>query len=247
MERFTLESKIGRGAQHVVGRLRDGILIKYPHWKGRRWDASTHETVSSDLAVHKRIGTPIPETSVVGDAEIDDGKSLIKAPYAIITEEIRGRVFRESDLEDESIREQVAALTDRSLVLKKESGTGIDFLGGAALKGFLEYLAFEEQAGRLGAYNIIIDDREKIKLIDTNLLDPRRAPSGMEWLIKGLIDLQNGLMANVLDDETLRRRYLEENPSGLVKKIVERMYALSRKIESRREQKPLLAGVSVKA
>lgn len=232
---FSVVTTIGSGAQHIVGRLEDSQLIKYPHWKGRRWDASTPETVSRDLAIHRAFGIPIPETRVISQPVIDNGKSIVRAPYAIITEEIKGRVFREADLEDDVIRQQIKNLTEASLAIGKKYGAGIDFLGGAATGNFLYYLTRENRPQQLGAYNIIIDSRDCINLIDTNLLDPSRAPWLLDRLIKGLIDLQNGLMAHVLGEQETERKYLEGNPSPVVAKAADHLYKYSRQLEKKRQ------------
>lgn len=234
MEKLTVVAMVGRGAQHIVGRLADGSLIKYPHRKGRIWDASDPKTVAGDLGIHAEYGIPIPETRVISRPVIDDGKSIIKAPYAIITEEIKGRVFRESDLADGGIREQIGKLTMDSLKIREKSGAAIDFLGGAAIGNFVRYLTEEKKPLRLGAYNVIIDSRNRINLIDTNLLDPARAPWPATSLIKGLIDLQNGLMAHVLQEPETKKRYLEGNPNPFVAGLADRMYKYSRNIEKRR-------------
>lgn len=238
---FNIESPVGSGAQHHVGRLGDGLLIKYPHSKGRYWDDSTYQTVMGDLRTHEDYGTPIPETRVIRQPLIDDGKAIIAVPYAIITEEVRGRVFREADLADEGIREQIHKLTADSLAIRGKSGAGIDFLGGAAFGSFLEYLTRERRPLQLGAYNVLVDTRNRINLIDTSLLDPERAPAGRAWPINGLVNLQNGLMTHILEDGRLMQRYLDGQPGKSVQKIAAGLFRLTRRIEKSRQQKQMAA------
>lgn len=255
MERFEIASTVGSGAQHHVGRLENGKLIKYPHWQGRGWDNSDYNSVRGDLARLLEYDIPIPETRVVREPTIDDGHSIIHVPYAIIAEEIRGRVFREVDLLDPKIREQVVKMTAASLEIRRQTRAGIDFLGLASFGHFLHYLTRENRPLQLGAYNILVDgggaetsvghrtslatvSNENIKLIDTSLLDPKRAPAGTGWLIDRLIDLQNGLMAYIIDDEGLKRSYLDCKPSRTVKNAVHRLHRLSRRIEEHRQSTP---------
>jgi hypothetical protein len=230
--------KIGRGAQHVVGRLRDrknrsgqsseGRLIKYPHWTGRRWDVSTPATVQKDLAIHRAYSTPIPETSVVIEPTIDDGHSIVKPPYAILVEEIHGRTLREADLEDPAIREQFAELTRRSLDIRSQNDSGVDFMGFESIKHLIDHLRGKLPADELGACNILIDSREQIKLIDTSLLTPARAPFGVGWAIDFLIDVQHSLMAEVLQDQQLIDKSASENHSRVMTRLAEKIYRLSR-------------------
>ncbi len=225
--------KIGRGAQHVVGRLRDkqqreGRLIKYPHWTGRRWDVSTPATVQKDLAIHQAYSTPIPETSLVIEPIIDDGQSIVKPPYAILVEEIHGRALREADLKDPSIREQFTELTRQSLNIRRQNDSGVDFMGFESIKHLIDHLRGKMPADKLGACNILIDSREQIKLIDTSLLTPARAPFGVGWAIDSLIDVQHSLMAEVLQDQELIDQSASENHSRLMTKLAEKIYRLSR-------------------
>ena len=253
MERFEIASTVGSGAQHHVGRLENGKLIKYPHWQGRGWDNSDYNSVRGDLARLLEYDIPIPETRVVREPVIDDGHSIIRAPYAIIAEEIRGRVFREVDLLDPKIREQVVKMTAASLEIRRQTRAGIDFLGLASFGHFLNYLTRENRPLQLGAYNLLVEehgtdsrhsaslatgDSESIKLIDTSLLDPRRAPAGTGWLIDRLIDLQNGLMAYIIDDERLKKSYHDCKPAGTVHSAVKKLHRISRRIEDGRQSTP---------
>lgn len=240
MKRFTIESNIGRGAQHIVGKLKDGLIIKYPHWAGRTWDISTTETVKRDLAIHKKWGIPIPETSVVDSPEIDTGSATIKPPYAILIEEIRGRILREADLADNDIREQLAELVKRSLSIRSTTGAGVDFLGFEAFKHFAEFLLREKRKGQLGAYNLRIDTREQIKLIDTNLLDATRAPFGMKRLIDLDIDLQHGAMVELLQNRELVKECVRVCGSKPFTDFARRVYAFAHEIEEKRTTKGAL-------
>ena len=114
MDVFTIESNLGKGAQHIVGKLANGLLIKYPHNKGLLWDRSTSETAQKDLAIHRNWENPIPETEVLDQPTIDNGAEIVKPPYALLTEEVRGRVFRELDLQKSVVRDQVAELLKKS-------------------------------------------------------------------------------------------------------------------------------------
>jgi len=255
MERFEIASTVGSGAQHHVGRLENGKLIKYPHWQGQRWDTSDYDSVTGDKRILDNYNIPIPETRVVREPTIDDGRSIIHAPYAIIAEEIRGRVFREVDLLDTKIREQVVKMTAASLEIRRQTRAGIDFLGLASFGHFLHYLTRENRPLQLGAYNILVDgggaetsvtpstglatvSNENIKLIDTSLLDPKRAPAGTGWLIDRLIDLQNGLMAYIIDDKELKKSYHDCKPAGTVHSAVKKLHRISRRIEEHRQSTP---------
>ena len=243
MERFEIASTVGSGAQHHVGRLENGKLIKYPHWQGQRWDTSDYDSVTGDKRILDNYNIPIPETRVVREPVIDNGHSIIRAPYAIIAEEIRGRVFREVDLLDPKIREQVVKMTAASLEIRRQTRAGIDFLGIASFGHFLNYLTRENRPLQLGAYNILVDggdtgDSESIKLIDTSLLDPKRAPAGTGWLIDRLIDLQNGLMAYIIDDKELKKSYHNCKPAGTVHSAVKKLHRISRRIEEHRQSTP---------
>ena len=226
-----------------MGRLENGKLIKYPHWQGQRWDTSDYDSVTGDKRILDNYNIPIPETRVVREPVIDNGHSIIRAPYAIIAEEIRGRVFREVDLLDPKIREQVVKMTAASLEIRRQTRAGIDFLGIASFGHFLNYLTRENRPLQLGAYNILVDggdtgDSESIKLIDTSLLDPKRAPAGTGWLIDRLIDLQNGLMAYIIDDKELKKSYHNCKPAGTVHSAVKKLHRISRRIEEHRQSTP---------
>jgi hypothetical protein len=243
MERFEIASTVGSGAQHHVGRLENGKLIKYPHWQGQRWDTSDYDSVTGDKRILDNYNIPIPETRVVREPVIDNGHSIIRAPYAIIAEEIRGRIFREVDLSNPKIREQVVKMTAASLEIRQKTRAGIDFLGIASFGHFLNYLTRENRPLQLGAYNILVDggdtgDSESIKLIDTSLLDPKRAPAGTGWLIDRLIDLQNGLMAYIIDDKELKKSYHDCKPAGTVHSAVKKLHRISRRIEEHRQSTP---------
>jgi hypothetical protein len=239
---FEIEKMIGSGAQHMVGRLRNpstdtssekkpssgNRLIKYPHWTGRRWDVSTPQTVENDLAIHRRWGIPIPETDLVIEPAIDDGQNIVKPPYAIVVEEIHGRVLREADLADPAIREQFTEMTGRSLNIRRQTNSGVDFMGFESIKHLIDHLRGKLPADELGTCNILIDSREQIKLIDTSLLSPARAPLGVGWAIDFLIDVQHGLMAEVLQDQQLIRQCQKENHSRLMTRLSEKIYRISR-------------------
>jgi hypothetical protein len=234
VDRFKIIENIGSGAQHIVGRLQNGLIIKYPHVLGRLWDLSTAATVEKDLARHKRWGTPIPETSVVYNPEIETDKETITPPYAILTREIRGRVLRELDLADPGIREQMTDLVKRSLVIREKTGAGVDFMGFEAFRHFARFLLKEKRKGQLGAYNLRIDTRDQIKLIDTNLLDPVRAPLGMQKVISLDLDLQHGAMVELLQDKELVAECARVCGSKLFTGFARRIYAFAHQIEERR-------------
>jgi len=225
---FRMKSRVGRGAQHIVGEIGDGRLIKYPHWTGKKWDISTADTVQKDLDIHHKFGTPIPETRVVLEPDIDDGKKIISPPYAILVEKIRGRILREADLADTGIREQFKTLIERSLAIRGQTGSGVDFMGFESIGHLFEYFMGRISAEELGTCNILINSRNQIKLIDTSLLSPARAPTGIGWAIDFLIDVQHSLMAEVLQDRKLLRQCSTDNRSRLMTRLAEEVYALSR-------------------
>ena len=225
---FEIEKKIGRGAQHIVGRLRDGRLIKYPHWTGTRWDRSNAKTVGTDLSIHHEYDNPIPETSLVAAPTINDGQTIVRPPYAILLEEIRGRLLREVDFFNTSIREQFKTLLEHSLEIRKKTAKAVDFMGFESIAHLFEHLLGKIPAEDLGACNIMVDTRDQIKLIDTSLLSPARAPFGVAWAIDGLIDVQHGLMARVLQDPEIIRQSNAESHSPLTNSLADQVYRLSR-------------------
>jgi hypothetical protein len=235
MSDFEVVAQIGKGSQHIVGELEDGRLIKYTHWKGWLWDKSTFETVRKDMQTLINFGIPIPETDVVKDPVIDTGRSKIKRPYAILAERIRGRVFREIDLENESIQGQITEILKKSIIYRGSKNAAIDFLGGEAISQFFRYLIQENKSGQLGAYNILIDDAHQLKLIDTNLLDPSRAPFGTGWLINASIDLQHALLTFLLENQSLILACMRDNQFSLTTVLAQKLYHLSRNIESKRK------------
>jgi len=234
VERFRIESDVGIGFQHKVGRLKNGLFIKYPHLLGRLWDLSTADTVKKDLAIHREWGTPIPETSVVYHPEIETGETTVNPPYAILSQEIRGRVLRELDLANPNIMEQVVDLVRRSLAIRRRTGSGVDFMGGQAFGSFAEFLLRETRKGQLGAYNLIIDTREQVKLIDTNLLDPKRAPPGVKKLVSLDLDLQHGAMVELLHNRKLVDECVRACGSKMFTAFAGRLYGFAHKLEEKR-------------
>jgi len=233
---FEVKSKFGSGGQHEVGKLEDNRLIKFPHKLGRLWEKSTAKTVEGDLKIHEEHNVPIPETEVVGQPTIDTGSKVIKPPYAIISEEISGRIFRELDLENPNIFEQFKRLLSTSIDIRGKYAAALDFLGGRALKEFITYLFKEKQPGQLGAYNIFIDDNDKLILIDTNLLTPARTRRTIKWYIKSVMDLQHSLIANLIQDRPLQDEARDQNYYRTTTKLADKLYNLSRRIEAKRTQ-----------
>lgn len=234
METFKVKDPVGSGAQHIVGRLQNGLIIKYPHVFGKLWDISTARTVEKDLARHKQWGTPIPETSVVYEPEIENGDTTVTPPYAILTEEVKGRILREIDLDDPAIREQMTDLVKRSLEIRKKTGAGVDFMGFEAFRHFAEFILLEKRKGQLGAYNLRIDTRNQVKLIDTNLLDPERAPFGMKKAIGLDLDLQHGAMVELLRNRELIDECVRVCGSKAFTSFARKVYAFAHSIEERR-------------
>ncbi len=226
---FRLKSIVGRGAQNIVGRLEDDDrLIKFPHWTGARWDKSSAKSILGDLGIHLRRSNPIPETSVVTEPTIDFGRKIIKPPFAVLAEEIRGKALREADLVNPDIKDQFSTLIKTSLAIREETGSGVDFMGFESIGHLFEYFLGKISADQLAACNILIDSRGQIKLIDTSLLSPARAPFGVGWAIDFLIDVQHGLMAEVLQDQELLGKCSTDNHSRLMTKLAEKVYQLSR-------------------
>lgn len=221
----------------MVGKLKNGLLIKYPHLAGRLWDLSTADTVEENLLIHEKWGTPIPETSVVYYPQIETASAVINPPYAILSEEIKGRVLREIDLADSGIREQMTDLVRRSLAIRSKTGAGIDFMGFEAFRHFAEFVLKENRKGQLGAYNLRIDTRNRIKLIDTNLLDSRRAPFGMKKVIDLDIDLQHGAMVELLQNGELIEEASRVCGSKAFTSFARRVYAFAHGLESRRAER----------
>jgi len=210
------------------------MMIKYPHWSGRRWDLSTSETVRRDLAIHKQWNTPIPLAEVLENPEIDNGSQILTPPYAIIVEEIKGRILHEADLANPDISGQLKDLVACSLAIRKQTSAAVDFLGFEALGKFVEYLLMEKKPGRLGAYNIMIDTREKIQLIDTCLLDPARTPFGRKRVVEGFMDFQHGLMAHLMKDEKMISECDKTNKHPLITNLASNIIRLTRNIEAKR-------------
>ncbi len=231
---FCIESDLNAGAQHNVGRIGRGMIIKYPHWSGRRWDLSTTETVKRDLAIHKKWNNPIPKTEVVDRPIIDDGTQILRPPYAIIIEEINGRVLQEADLADPDIREQFKDLIKNSLAIRNQISSTVDFLGFEALGKFVKYLLMENKPGSLGAYNLMIDTRKRIKLIDTCLLDPHRAPFGRKRIIENFADFQHGLLVELVDDRELIEQCHDTNKNPLITTLAEKVVRFTRNVEAKR-------------
>jgi len=235
VNKYSVESELGKGAQHNVGRIGNKKLIKYPHLWGRLWDKSNADTVRNDLDLHKEWNLPIPEAFVIANPIIDTGKKIVRPPYAIIIEEVAGRVFREVDLDNPTIKDHVTDITERSLKLRSKKNKAVDFLGGEAFGQFLNFIFCEKRPGMLGAYNLIINTREQVVLIDTNLLDPSRAPFGRTGLIDRLIDMQHGLLTELLKEPTLIESCRTGNKSVFITKLASFMYRYSRKIEAKRK------------
>ena len=234
MSIYEVKSIFGKGSQHKVGRLGEGKLIKWPYWKGQLWDNSTYETASRDLRTLKEWGVPVPEAEVVRDPVLENGSSIIEPPYAILIDEVRGRIFRELDLVDEGVSEQILEIVKKSVLIRQKTGSSLDFLGGEAIKQFIRYLFHERTSGQLGAYNVLIDQGERLKLIDTNLLDPARAPYGVGCLIDASTDLQHTLLAELLENRVLIDACLSGNKSKTVTKWTRKLYGISRAIEADR-------------
>ncbi len=235
MEKLKIDRWLGKGAQHYVGLSPHGEVIKYPHRGGKYWDKSTAETVTRDLGIMEDYQVNIPETSVLRDLSIQTPEDLISTHYAIIAEEIRGEVLREINITNPIIKAQFKSLLEKSLDIRKNHRAALDFLGGEAAYHFLRYLFFEKQTGQLGAYNISVTEEEQVILIDTNLLDPARAPKCLSWFIYCMIDLQHMLIALMLDESSLIERCEKENQYKAINRVARGAFALSRKREKKRK------------
>lgn len=232
-----IEGLIARGAQHHVGMNAEGKMVKFPHRMGKLWDKSSYETVKRDLLVHTQYDVSIPETDVIQSPQILDDQKEYSAPYAIIAQRIRGEVLRELHLANPRIKKQMLHMVETSLQIRSQIGAALDFLGGEALGHFVRYLFQEEQPGQLGAYNLILNHEEDIVLIDTNLLDPQRAPTGLGWLVNMMIDLQHQLLIEMLDDPSLNKQHETLLKYRAVKRMGKWLFGISRSKEKKREQR----------
>ncbi len=237
MNRIEITEWIGKGAQHHVGKTEEGEIIKYPHSTGKYWDKSTYQSVRDDLSIHASWGIPIPQTEVKKGFEIDTGMRIIKPNYVLITEEVKGRVLKESDLTNSEIKEQLKNIIQRSLDIRKKLGKSLDLLGGEALVKFLRYLCCESNLGALGAYNLYLDDADRIVLIDTNTLDPARAPRIIEGFVRSMMDVQHSLLTELLDDQGLKERSLQENSYPAISRAARYIFKRTRPLEEKRKRR----------
>lgn len=223
------------GAQHRVAELegKPGRLIKVPHKKGRLWDRATHATVQTDIQrlIEAQIQLPgnikIHGPSLVTDKEGGSNQY----PYAIEMNWVDGRVFREIDLEDPVLKEQMSAALEASIQIRLRIGSAIDFLGGEAAKELFSYFR-TSRPGQLGAYNFRVTQEGKLTLIDTNLLDPSRAPYLINPVVNTMIDLQHTLMAELIGSKGLRRDVHRSNHSQFVEASAWSIYQFSRGVEA---------------
>lgn len=234
MSVFQVSEWIGQGAQHRVGRIEGGPLIKVPRKVLITWDKSSARTVAEDLRLHQDWEIPIPKTSVISRPSVhdDEGEHQLY-PYGILSEEVQGKIFQEIDLQTTAVREQISELLHKSLTIRKQHGKGIDFLGGEAIPQFWHYLRKETQALQLGAYNLFLRE-DRLTLIDTNMLDPERAPTGIGWYIHCMIDLQHALVARILKDPKLIKTANSSSHYPIINRLSDQLFSISRRLEAKR-------------
>lgn len=236
MSVFQVSEWIGQGAQHRVGRMKDGPLIKVPREVLITWDKSSARTVAEDLRLHQKWETPIPKTSVISKPSIHDEEGEHQLyPYGILSEEVQGKIFQEIDLNTAAVRDQICELLEKSFAIRKEHGKGIDFLGGEAIPEFWHYLRKETKPLQLGAYNLFLRE-DRLTLIDTNFLDPQRAPRGIGWYINAMIDLQHSLVSRILQDPDQIENSNASCRYPVIHRLSDKLYALSRRLEAKRSK-----------
>lgn len=116
--RFCPKLELGGGAEHHVGVLDQGTLIKWPK-PGTKVSRKPASTMKEHLDLLAALDVRMPETQVIANPEIVLPTGSVHVPYCMLARRVEGRPFTRADVARPEIRRDLAVVIDASRVLSQ--------------------------------------------------------------------------------------------------------------------------------
>lgn len=218
---------LGSGMQHKAGRVLSESgqmidkVIKVPTRIGMAWDNLSYGRAAEDLSIQQQAGLPLAPTQIIyGPIVSLDGKAAKQHGYGVLQDFLEsGPVSEDLVHRQESIRAEVKRIYDISFEMFADCGFVPDLVGFAEIKKLLGSLRSKDANWELN--NLYLSEAGTPVLIDTLLLDPRKARKWSRDIVTNMTHVQVIALFKIL--EPYYESYLHHLPSKIPASTVSMM------------------------